>query len=106
MADHHRDRFDCLMTPPEISLEAVASVSRLAAADWDACANPPAAPIAPDGSMNEPASGPCTGLHSAYNPFVSHAFFAALEASGSASPRTGWAPRHLVARLGGGIAGI
>jgi len=29
-----------------------------------------------------------------------------LEASGSACPRTGWGPRHLIARLGGAIAGI
>jgi len=28
-------------------------------------------------------------------PFVRHAFLAALEDSGSASPRTGWRPRHL-----------
>jgi predicted N-acyltransferase len=41
-----------------------------------------------------------------YNPFVSHAFFAAAEASGSACARTGWGPRHLVARLDGEIAGI
>lgn len=30
------------------------------------------------------------------NPFVSHAFLAALEDSGSVSPDTGWAPQHLV----------
>ena len=42
----------------------------------------------------------------AYNPFVSHAFFAAAEASGSACARTGWGPRHLLARLDGKIAGI
>lgn len=32
----------------------------------------------------------------AANPFVSHAFLAALEESGSVSPETGWAPQHLV----------
>jgi hypothetical protein len=30
------------------------------------------------------------------NPFLSHAFLEALEASGSASEETGWAPQHLV----------
>jgi uncharacterized protein len=30
-----------------------------------------------------------------YNPFVSHAFLKALEESGSAAPRTGWAGQHL-----------
>jgi uncharacterized protein len=42
---------------------------------WDGCANPPGEP---------------------YNPFVSHAFLAALERSGSTSARTGWLPRHLL----------
>ncbi|WP_436425922.1 peptidogalycan biosysnthesis protein, partial [Enterococcus faecium] len=41
-----------------------------------------------------------------YNPFVSHAFFAAAEASGSACARTGWGPRHLLARLDGAIVGV
>ncbi len=35
------------------------------------------------------------------SPFVRHAFLAATEASGSASPRTGWIPRHLTLREGG-----
>jgi predicted N-acyltransferase len=35
------------------------------------------------------------------SPFVRHAFLAAIEASGCAAPRTGWTPRHLVARRGG-----
>jgi predicted N-acyltransferase len=34
----------------------------------------------------------CTG---AGNPFLRHTFFSALEGSGSASPETGWAARHL-----------
>ena len=66
------------MPEPDISLEAVPSVARIPAADWDACANP--------------ADGP-------FNPFISHAFFSALEASGSASAKTGWGPHHLVARI-------
>jgi predicted N-acyltransferase len=35
------------------------------------------------------------------SPFVRHAFLAATEASGSASPRTGWIPRHVTLREGG-----
>ena len=35
------------------------------------------------------------------NPFLSHAFLAALEASGSARDRTGWQPFHLVVEDGG-----
>lgn len=35
------------------------------------------------------------------SPFVRHAFLAALEESGAATTRTGWAPRHLALRRGG-----
>ncbi len=68
----------------EITLEAVSSVGQITADEWDACAQ----------------------SEGVYNPFVSHAFFSALEASGSAIARTGWAPRHLVARMGGQAVGI
>src|SRR5438270_4135675 len=87
------------MDSSEITLEAVPSVSEIPAADWDACANPTAASPVPAGSSGSSAK-------TAYNPFVSHAFFSALEASGSACARTGWGPRHLLARLDGDIAGI
>jgi predicted N-acyltransferase len=50
-------------------------VASIAAADWDACA-------APSG-----AGG---------NPFVGHAFLAALEASGSVGGRSGWQPIPIV----------
>ena len=54
-------------------------------AAWDACANP----------VGEP-----------FNPFVSYAFLSALEDSGSATRRTGWAPYHLLLEDGcGGLAG-
>jgi predicted N-acyltransferase len=110
LADRTCDRFKRLMTSSEIALEAVSSVSQIAAADWDGCANPAADRDALNGSEARPpkdaANGACIASHSAYNPFISHAFFSALEASGSAAPRTGWGPRHLVARQNGGIAGI
>ena len=79
------------MDSSEITLEAVSSVSAIPAAEWDACAN------AGDSSA---ASKPY------YNPFVSHAFFAAAESSGSATPRTGWGARHLIARLDEEIVGM
>jgi predicted N-acyltransferase len=98
------------MTFSEISLEAVASVGQIPAGDWDACANPRAVPGSPNGHDNTPSSGfvehwSSSSLFS-YNPFVSHAFFSALEKSDSACPRTGWGPRHLIARTGDSIAGI
>lgn len=58
-----------------------ASMHELPAAAWDACA----------GSAN---------------PSVSHAFLAALEASGSATPRTGWTPRHLAVWEDGALVGV
>jgi predicted N-acyltransferase len=85
------------MTSPEITLESLPSVSQIAAEDWDACANPASPNIA--GNSN-------TRSKNHYNPFVSHAFFSALEASESACARTGWGPRHLVARLDGTVVGI
>ncbi|HEV7877343.1 GNAT family N-acetyltransferase [Bradyrhizobium sp.] len=98
------------MTSSEISLEAVSSVSQIQADQWDTCATPSTDP-GPDNGLHPPASSGFTGNSccrstTEYNPFVSHAFFAALEASGSACARTGWAARHLIARLDGAIAGI
>ena len=56
-----------------LSLTLHGAIAEIAAAAWDACAG-------------------------AGNPFVSHAFLSALEDSGSASPRTGWLPRHAALR--------
>ncbi|MBI5609912.1 MAG: N-acetyltransferase [Deltaproteobacteria bacterium] len=53
------------------------SITSIPAADWDALANPAGAE---------------------WNPFVSHAFLAALESSGSATAATGWTPHHLFLR--------
>jgi len=94
------------MDSSEITLEAVSSVSQVAAEDWDACANPVPGP-APDGldALVLPDNSGCNSKHY-YNPFLSHAFFLSLEASGSACARTGWASRHLLARRDGMIAGI
>src|SRR5260370_369249 len=94
------------MASSEIVLEAVSSVSQIPAEDWDCCANP-----GPHNGLDRLASpnterSSCADLTFSYNPFVSHAFFSALEASGSAFARTGWGPRHLLARLDGAIVGI
>jgi predicted N-acyltransferase len=57
-----------------LSLRIAGSIEEVPAAEWDALID------------HEP---------SAATPFVRHAFLSALEGSGSASPRTGWRPRHL-----------
>jgi predicted N-acyltransferase len=87
------------MDSSEITLEAVSSISQIPAEDWNACANPVATGLrCPEGSPD--------GFRAPYNPFVSHAFLSAVEASGSATARTGWGPRHLLARRDGVLAGI
>src|SRR6266571_1937717 len=95
------------MASSEITLEAVPSVSDIKAADWDACANPKPNPNSLENLDTLAASGSQSdSCKPAYNPFVSHAFFTATEASGSACARTGWGPRHLLARLDGRIVGV
>jgi hypothetical protein len=98
------------MASSEITLEAVPSVGDVSADEWNACANPPASANSLDGleALTSPGSagGSCADLKPYYNPFVSHAFFSAVESSGSAIARTGWGPRHLLAKVDGKIAGI
>ena len=67
-------------------------VNAIAAVDpaaWDACANPP-------GLSEEEAEG------ERFNPFVTHAFLHALEASGSTGGRSGWTPAHVIVEDGAG----
>ena len=63
-----------------MKLRTVSSVLDIPAATWNACANPVG-----------------------YNPFVSHEFFAALEQSGSATAKTGWAGQHLIYENDNGV---
>ncbi|MDB5619216.1 peptidogalycan biosysnthesis protein, partial [Tardiphaga sp.] len=98
------------MTSSDITLEAVSSISQIPAADWDACATS-GADLGDLQSLDTlalcaPATSPSEISTSAYNPFISHAFFLALEKSNSACARTGWGPRHLIARRGGAIVGV
>ena len=62
---------------PALSLSLHASIHEIPPAEWDACAGTD-------------------------NPFVSHAFLACVEDSGSAGPKTGWLPRHAALRDEGG----
>src|SRR4051812_15900033 len=98
------------MASSEITLESLPSVRQIPAADWDACANPACSADSLEDldtlASRDTATASGALLKHSYNPFVSHAFFSALEESGSACGRTGWGPRHLVAKLNGAIAGI
>ena len=95
------------MASSEITLEAVPSIGHVSPEDWDACANPAGACKGMDLAASSALAGYSDALsRPAYNPFVSHAFLSAAENSGSATIRTGWGPRHLVAKVGGTVAGI
>ncbi|HEX2653383.1 MAG TPA: GNAT family N-acetyltransferase [Xanthobacteraceae bacterium] len=69
----------------ELQIHVIGAIKDIAAAEWDACANPTSA---------------------AFNPFISHAFLAALESSSSATSRTGWHPQHLIAKMGAEVVGV
>ena len=87
------------MTKPALQIRVVSKIADISAADWDACANPPAKPES-EGGDHETSETP-------YNPFILHAFLSALEESGSATARTGWAPQHLAAEADDGrIVGV
>ena len=71
--------------PEGLTIEVIPSLADIPAADWDRLANPPGA---------------------AFNPFVTHAFFHALEASGSATAQTGWLGQHILLKEEGHIRAI
>ncbi|MEO1331398.1 MAG: GNAT family N-acetyltransferase [Pseudomonadota bacterium] len=68
-----------------IAIRVLGGLDEIDAAVWDACA----APEASDGGPPE-------------NPFLTHRFLNALEASGSATEAAGWAPHHLLAETADG----
>ena len=81
--------------PIPFQIRVVGALSDISAADWDACVT--SAPRSTSQPTNEGAAeGASSAASSAANPFVTHAFLSALERSQSATPRTGWAPQHLL----------
>ncbi|MFV3128648.1 GNAT family N-acetyltransferase [Niveispirillum sp. KHB5.9] len=64
--------------PDSLAIDLVDDIGTISAADWDACLAG-----TPGGSDN---------------PFLRHAFLAALEKSGSVGGDTGWDPRHIAVR--------
>jgi predicted N-acyltransferase len=85
----------------ETRIRVVSTIGEIARADWDALANPGWPGDTPLASLDP--NSYCPGMRAAdsttrpaYNPFVSHDFLVALEASGCASAATGWLGQHLV----------
>jgi predicted N-acyltransferase len=78
------------MADTDLTIRMIRSLADIDPASWDACANPAA-----------PADSGCEDADSNYqeerfNPFITHAFLSACEASGSAIPRTGWGGAHIL----------
>ncbi len=71
------------MPPARLNVRVARDIAQIAAAEWDACANPP--------DPSEPEAG-----GERFNPFISHAFLLALEQSRSVGGRSGWAPTHVL----------
>ena len=71
------------MPKPEIQIRITPALADVDPVQWNACANP---------ILDEPAAA---GVET-HNPFLSHAFLHALEASGSVGGRSGWSPAHLL----------
>src|SRR3954454_15561927 len=92
--------------PADLRLRVIPAIADLDAAAWDACANPGAAEAlkleSEDVNRSESDS-----VAFSYNPFISYDFLYALEASDSATARTGWQPQHLLAETAdGAILGV
>jgi predicted N-acyltransferase len=92
--------------PASLTLDVVPSFRDIDRGGWNACARAAIAPAAePPPATADDDLYPAYE-HTADNPFVTHAFLSALEESGSAVSRTGWAGAHLIARDGDGtVAG-
>ena len=68
----------------QYKIRIAASIREINAAQWDACANPTVAmPTESDGEER-------------FNPFISHAFLAALEDSEFVGRKSGWVPTHVL----------
>ncbi|WP_306152274.1 GNAT family N-acetyltransferase [Roseovarius sp. MMSF_3281] len=74
------------MAEQELSITLHDSLSRIDAADWDACACPETA----DGGRPN-------------DPFTTYRFLKALEDSRSVGAGTGWAPHYMVVEMGGAV---
>jgi uncharacterized protein len=95
------------MSATDLRIRVVPAIADVAAGEWDACANPnarhlPAAGTRPASAERRLIEAESDCQEGEYNPFLSHSFLHALEASGSATARTGWQAQHLVAETADG----
>ena len=82
------------MAETDLTIRIARSFADVDPAAWNACANPPASGAAiPENPKSQ---------EERFNPFITHAFLHACEASGSATPRTGWGGAHVLVEDGEG----
>ncbi|HZP75743.1 MAG TPA: GNAT family N-acetyltransferase [Pseudolabrys sp.] len=93
----------------ELHVRIAPSIAEVPAAAWDQCAGLVedlkliSEERSPDiSTRKQPESSQLSTRGYVDNPFVSHAFLAAIEASNSVDGRTGWQSRHLIAETPGG----
>lgn len=92
-----------------VTLRILSSLKDVSASAWDRVANPGWMLSGSGKLTRDPAAGAIAELagatgtdvelpseETAFNPFLSHAFLEALEASGCATAETGWLPRHML----------
>ena len=80
------------MSNPELRLRVIPAIDQVPAEAWDLCAN------RLSGALKVASEDvKAKSEDQAYNPFISHAFLYALEASRSAVARAGWQPQHVLA---------
>jgi hypothetical protein len=84
------------MAEPDLTIRVAGSIGLVEADQWNACALAADldSPHEPDEAVSEPPDS--VSQADPDNPFLHHAFLQALEESGSAVPRTGWAGAHLL----------
>jgi uncharacterized protein len=80
--------------PPVYTVHAAQSIREIDAAEWDACANP----LPMTGGQKKGGAAESADDAERCNPFVAHAFLAALETSKSVGPGTGWTPAHILVK--------
>jgi uncharacterized protein len=76
---------ECERAPADMRVEVANAIGEVSAEAWDACANPQI-------GTQTPAE------EHAFNPFLSHGFLAALEASKSVGGHSGWHVQHLLVK--------
>ena len=90
------------MTDSTLRLRVISAIAEVDPAAWDACANPGLGGVAQPNSQPTGQAGTVAQTLT-YNPFISHDFLYALEASGSATARAGWQPQHVLAEGPDGV---